>query len=137
MKFVFFSIKNDVYVRRSMLGKRGKQNPSNTENFYINERLPKEQLIIEKYANDKGLITTTYECDVKLILKDSSGATSSKKVTSTKMADDLTHKALKKQRNPQVKRNVPDSTPEIPKDKRFEIAAPPTKNDKSMESEIN
>ena len=53
------------------------------------------------------------------------------------MVDDLTHKALKKQRNPQVKRNVPDFTPENPKDKRFEIAATPTKNDKSMESEIN
>ena len=53
------------------------------------------------------------------------------------MVDDLTHKALKKQRNPQVKRNMPDSTPENPKDKRFEITATPTKNDKSKEPEIN
>ena len=53
------------------------------------------------------------------------------------MVDDLTHKALKKLRNPPVKRNVPDSTPENPKEKRFEIAATPTKNDKSMEAEIN
>ena len=137
VKFVYFHQKNDVYVRRSMLGKRGKQNPINTENIYINERLPKEQLLIKKYANDKGLITTTYNCDVKLFLKDSSGATFSQKVTSTKMVDDLTHKALKKQRHSQVKRNVPDSTPENPKDKRFEIVATPIKNDKSMESEMN
>ena len=82
-----------------MLGKRGKQNHINTENIYINERLPKEQLLIKKYANDKGLITTTYNCDVKLFLKDSSGTTFSQKVTSTKMVDDLTHKTLKKQRN--------------------------------------
>ena len=72
-----------------------------------------------------------------MFLKDSSGATFSRKVTSTKMEDDLIHEALKKQRNPQLKRNVPDSPPENPKDKRFEIAATPTKNDKSMESEIN
>ena len=51
-----------------MLGKRGKQNPINTGNIYINERLAKEQLLIEKYADDKGLITTTYNCDVKLFL---------------------------------------------------------------------
>ena len=74
---------------------------------------------------------------MKLFLKDSSGATFSQKVPSTKMVADLTNEALKKQRIPQVKRNVPDSTPENPKDKRFEIAATPTKNDKSMESEIN
>ena len=33
--------------------------------------------------------------------------------------------------------NVPESSPENPKEKRFEVAATPTKNDKSMESEIN
>ena len=120
-----------------MLGKRGKRNPINTENIYISQRLPKEQLLIKKYAKDKGLITITYNCDVKLFLKNSSGATFSQKVTSIKMVDDLTHKALKKQRNPTVKRKVPDSTPENPKEKRFEIAATPTKNGKSMESEIN
>ena len=52
------------------------------------------------------------------------------------MVDYLTHKALKEQKNPQVKRKVPDSTPENPNDKRFEIAATPTKNDKPMESEM-
>ena len=100
MKFVYFHQQNDVYVRQTMLGKRGEQNPINTENIYINERLPKEQLIIKKYAKDKGLITTTYNCDVKLFLKDSSEATFSQKVTSTKMVDDLTHKALQKTKKP-------------------------------------
>ena len=77
-----------------MLGKRGKQNPINTENIYINERIPKEQLLIKKYASDKGLITTTCKSDVKLFLKHSSGATFSQKVNSNKMIDDLQHKAL-------------------------------------------
>ena len=70
----YFHQKNDDYVRRSMLDKRGKQNPINTENIYINERLPKEQLLNKMYANDKGLITITYNCDVNLFLKDSSWA---------------------------------------------------------------
>ena len=83
VKFVYFHQQNDVYVRRSMLGKRGMQNPINTENIYVNERIPKEQLLIKKYASDKGLITTTCNCDVKLFLKHSSGATFSQKVTST------------------------------------------------------
>ena len=42
-----------------MLGKRGKQNPINTENIYINEILPKEQLLNKKNAKYKGLITTS------------------------------------------------------------------------------
>ena len=83
-----------------MLCKRGNQNPINTENIYINERLPKEQRLIKKYANDEGLITTTYNCDVKLFLKDSSGATFSQKVTSTKMVDDSKYKALKTAKKP-------------------------------------
>ena len=120
-----------------MLGKRGKQNPFNTENIYIKERLPKEQLLIEKYTSDKGLITTTYNCDVKLFLKDNGGALFSQKVTSTTMVDDLTHKALTKQRNSPVKRTVPESTPGTQKEKRFEIAATPKKNDKAMESGID
>ena len=32
------------------------------------------------------------------------------------MVDDLTHKAPKKQRNPPMNRNVPDLTPENPKE---------------------
>ena len=71
---------------------------------------------------------------MKSFLKDSSGATFSQKVTSTKMVDDLTHKAQKKQRNPHVKRNVLDSTPETQKNVLNLLQ---TKNEKYMESEIN
>ena len=78
-----------------MLGKRGKQNPIKTSKIYINEKLSKEQLLIKKYANDKGLITTIYTCDVKLFRKDSSEAIFSQNLTSTKMVVILAHKALK------------------------------------------
>ena len=95
----------------------------------------KEQPLNKKYANDKGLKTTTYNCDVKLFLKDSRGATFSQKVTSTNMVDDLTHKALKKQRNPHVKIKVPDSTPENPKMNVSKMLQ--RKRRMTMESEVN
>ena len=37
-----------------MFGKRGKQNQINKESTYINERLPKEQLQIEKHGLVNG-----------------------------------------------------------------------------------
>ena len=51
------------------------------------------------------------------------------------MVDDLTHKALKKQRNPHVKIKVPDSTPENPKMNVSKMLQ--RKRRMTMESEVN
>ena len=88
--------------------------------------MPKEQLQIKKHTQCRGLLTTTYNCDVKVFLKDNNGATYSQKVTSIKMVDDLTHRALKRTlKAVTTKRNQPDSIPENPQNQRLELNESP------------
>ena len=67
VKFVYFAEKNEIYGRKSWLA--NKQNHLNGKTIYMNERLPPNQLAIKKYADEKGLVTTSLNCNIKVFTK--------------------------------------------------------------------
>ena len=67
-KFVYFDDKHAVYKARSNL--KYQKNILNKRNIYITERLPDQEAIIKKAANDMDLITTTHNCIVSVLVHD-------------------------------------------------------------------
>ena len=61
----------------------------------MKERLPQHDLAIQKRANELDLVTTTYNCRVKLFLKTENGRLT-KPVDSVKAVEDLESRAIKK-----------------------------------------
>ena len=67
-KFVYFDDKHAVYKARRNL--KYQKNILNKRNIYITERLPEQEAIIKKAANDMDLITTTHNCIVSVLVHD-------------------------------------------------------------------
>ena len=67
-KFVYFDNKHAVYKARRNL--KYQKNILNKRNIYITERLPEQEAIIKKAANDMDLITTTHNCIVSVLVHD-------------------------------------------------------------------
>ena len=64
VKFIYYNDKIKLYNRRPML--ENFRNSLNGKHVYMKERLPQHDLAIQKQANELDLITTTYNCTVKL-----------------------------------------------------------------------
>ena len=69
--------------------------PLNGKPVYMKERLPQHDLAIQKRANELDLVTTTYNCRVKLFLKTENGRVT-QPVDSVKAVEDLESRAIKK-----------------------------------------
>ena len=102
VKFVYFHEKAEILGRKSWLA--GKSNSLNGKGIYIKERLPRVQKEIQAHADSLGLITTTYNCDVKVFKKDDNGFFKTVTVNSIKAVDDIQKCAIlrmkRKQKNP-------------------------------------
>ena len=70
-------------------------NPLNGKPVYMKERLPQHDLAIQKRANELDLVTTTYNCRVKLFLKTENGRVT-QPVDSVKAVEYLESRAIKK-----------------------------------------
>ena len=70
------------------------RNPLNGKPVYMKERLPQHDLAIQKRANELDLVTTTYNCRVKLFLKTENGRVT-QPVDSVKAVEDLESRAIK------------------------------------------
>ena len=66
-KFVYFDDKYAVYKARRNL--KYKKNILHKRNIYITERLPEQEAIIKKAANDMVLITTPHNCIVSVLVQ--------------------------------------------------------------------
>ena len=67
-KFVFFDDKHAVCKARKNL--KYQKNILNKRNIHITERLPEQEAILKKAANDTDLTTTTHNCIVSLLVHD-------------------------------------------------------------------
>ena len=67
-KFVYFDVKHAVYKARRNL--KYQKNILNKRNIYITDRLPEQEAIIKKAANDMDLVTNTYNCIVSVLFHD-------------------------------------------------------------------
>ena len=94
VKFLYFDEKNELYGRKSWLA--GKKHPVNTKPIFMKERLPRCQKEIFEHAKQEGLITSTYNCKVKVFTKTEDNQFRSVVVNSKKAVDDIKEKAIKK-----------------------------------------
>ena len=94
IKFLYFHDKNEVYLRRPMLA--SKKNPLNKGPIFVSERLPKHDLEVKRYATEKGLITATRNCQVRVFYKDENGARISFPVNNKSSVDSWAETAMKK-----------------------------------------
>ena len=81
-------------------------------------RLPKHDLEVKRYATEKGLITTTRNCQVRIFYKDENGARISFPVNNKSSVDYWAETAMKKvQQNTTSRATENNSIP-------FDICAP-------------
>ena len=73
-KFVYFDEKDRVFGAKRKLKKL--MNPLNNLNMYINERLPKHEAQINREAKKMGMITSTKNCAVSVMVRNSQNETS-------------------------------------------------------------
>ena len=96
------------------------RNPLNGKPIYMKEHLPQHYLAIQKRANELDLVTTTYNCRVKLFLKAENGRLT-QPVDSVNAVEDLESRAIKKtspyQRN-QANNCNPNQMPNQRRNKR-------------------
>ena len=72
IKFIYFSDKDKMYSRRKMFG----QQTWNNRKLNITKRLPKFDLEIKKPCDERGIITTTRNCKVRIFCKKPDGLVS-------------------------------------------------------------
>ena len=117
-KFIFYNDKIELYNRRPMLANF--RNPLNGKPVYMKESLPQHDLAIQKRADELDLVTTTYNCRVKLSLKTENGRLTPP-VDSVKAVEDLESRTIKKispyQRN-QASNWNPNQVPNQRRNKR-------------------
>ena len=110
VKFVYFGEKNEIYGRKSWLSRSS--NPLNGQAMYFKERLPPKQREIKNKAEEEGLITTTYNCQVKAFTRSFDGRHKSVKLNSVKAVHDIKDIAVKKVKPSQKQHEKIAMTPE-------------------------
>ena len=94
IKFVYFGDKMEVFKRKAWLARN--PNKFNNKPILIKERLSKTDNDIKNYADGKGLVTTTWNSQVRVFRYGPNGIAQSVGVDSFKSVDDLHDKAVKK-----------------------------------------
>lgn len=109
VKFIYFDMKNELYSRRSWLA--GRLNPKNSKPVFIKERLPKKDMEILIQAKEKGYITTTSNCQVKVFCKTSDGQKQSVPVNSIRALTDIKSRAIIRSKDQKNANGQKQSTP--------------------------
>ena len=94
IKFVYFAEKMEIFKRKAWLARN--PNKFNNQPILIKERLSKTDNDIKNYADVKGLVTTTWNSQVRVFRYGPNGIAQSVGVDSYKSVDDLHDKAVKK-----------------------------------------
>ena len=101
MKFIYLEENSEIYGRKSWLA--GKKNPKNGGRVFLRERLPVHQKQIKEKADEIGLVTTTFDCDVE-VFENSQGIFESRAVNTLRAVEDIKDIAVK--RNNSTKRKT-------------------------------
>ena len=109
VKFIYFGEKMEIFGRKSWLA--GIRNPINGKPIVLKERLPAHQKAIKEKAESEGLITTTYNCNVKVFTKTNEGHFRSIPINSLKAVEDIKDRAVKKQRYSKSTESAIQKTP--------------------------
>ena len=90
VKFVYFHHKIDIYNSRMVLSSPNMLHPANKNPIFLRERLAKNDLKVKIYAEkDKILVTTTFNSQVKVLVKNDKNKTVSNVVHSKKDVDKI------------------------------------------------
>ena len=104
---MYLSDKDENYSSRKMLG----QQTRNNCRLYITERPPKFKLEIEKACNERGIITNTRNCEVRIFSKKADGTFYSQPIISVDSIESLIEVAAKKQSSSKAKNSTPQFNP--------------------------
>ena len=99
LKFVYSNDKNEIYEGRQMLDGRQYRNKA----LFITERLPAYDMEIKQACDEKGLIITTRNCQVKVFKKDVNGCNLSRNADSLVAIRQLSGKTLQRRQKIQCK----------------------------------
>ena len=100
VKFVYFHHKIDIYNSRMLLSSPNMLHPTNKNPIFLRERLAKNHLKVKIYAEkDKNLVTTTFNSQVKVFVKNENNNTVSKVVQSKKNVDKIESVEIKRTRD--------------------------------------
>ena len=100
--------KTAFFGRKSWLA--GKVNQLNGKGIFIEEKLPKVQKEIQEHANSQRLITSTFNCNVKVFKKEENGSYKGETVNNIQAVDDIRKSVVLK-----VKHNHPQTPQQIRK----------------------
>ena len=104
VKFLYYDEKNEIYGRMSWLLRSS--NPINGKPVYFKERLLPKQREIKMRADEAGLITSTYNCQVKTFTKTADGKYKSIKLNSLRAVRNIQDVANKKQVPLQIRKTL-------------------------------
>ena len=110
VKFVYLGEKKEIYGRKSWLSRSS--NPHKDQAMYFKERLPPKQPEFKNKAEEEGMITTTYSCQVKTFTRSFDGRYKSVKLNSVKALHDIKDIAVKKVKPFQKQHEKVAMTPE-------------------------
>ena len=86
----------EIFGRKLWLA--GIRNPTNGKPIVLKERLPAHQKAFKEKAESENLTTTTYNCNVKVLKKTNEGHFRSIPLISLGAVENITERAVKKQR---------------------------------------
>ena len=98
VKFAYFHHTIDNYNSRMVLSRPNMLHPTNKNPIFLRERLAKNNLKVKIYA-EKKLVTTTFNSQVKVFVKNDNNKTVSKVVQSKKDVNKIESVAIKRTRN--------------------------------------
>ena len=100
VKFVYFHHKIDIYNSRMVLSRPNMLHPTSKNPIFLRERRAKNDLKVKIYAEkDKNLVTTTFNSQLKVFVKNDNNKTVSKFVQSKKDVDKIESVAIKRTRD--------------------------------------
>ena len=100
VKFVSFHHKIDIYNSRMVLSRPNMLHATNKNLIFLRERLAKNDLKVKFYAEkDKNLVTTTFNSQVNVFVKNDIDETVSKVIQSKKDVDQIESVAIKRTRH--------------------------------------
>ena len=96
VNFIYFGEKTEIFDRKSWLV--GIRNAINGKPMVLKERMPAHQKAIKEKAESERLITTTYNCNVKVFTKTNESYFRSISLNLLRAVRDIKDRAVKKQR---------------------------------------
>ena len=100
VKFVIFHHRKDIYNSRMVLSRPNMLHPTNKKPIFSRDGLAKNDLKVKVYAEkDKNLVTTTFNSQLEIFVKNNNNRTVLKVVQSQKDVDKIESVAIKTTRD--------------------------------------